>query len=166
MWTLIDNTGYKISEYGEILNPNGILLKPQLRGSGYFFIRIKGKNYNVHRLVAKYFINNPYNLEQVNHKDGNKQNNKFDNLEWCTRSYNQKHAYANNLQKAIRGKDNYNSKSVFMFSLKGIFEKEFYSLKDAADYCNCNNINSYTNISSCCNGTLKTAYNHKWSWEI
>ena len=68
----------------------------------------KQKNYLVHRLVALAFIPNLLNKPQVNHIDGNKQNNNVNNLEWCSNSENQLHAYQNNLKKKYFGKEHWN----------------------------------------------------------
>lgn len=65
---------------------------------GYLRVQINNKDAYVHRLVAECFIDNPKGLLEVNHKDGNKRNNRVDNLEWCTRSENNKHAYQTGLR--------------------------------------------------------------------
>lgn len=69
-------------------------LKISLHLNGYSGITLNSngkKRFLIHRLVAEHFIENPNNLPQVNHKDLDKTNNKKDNLEWCTKSYNQLH---------------------------------------------------------------------------
>jgi hypothetical protein len=74
-----------------------IILKGGIFSNGYLFVcltkdKYTSKNYLVHRLVAETFIDNPMNKTDVNHIDGNKQNNCIDNLEWCSRSENLAHA--------------------------------------------------------------------------
>lgn len=56
------------------------------------------KIYSVHRLVAITFIPNPLNLPEVNHKNGIKSDNRLDNLEWCDKAFNERHASDNNLK--------------------------------------------------------------------
>ena len=63
----------------------------------------KVKTYRVHRLVAETFIPNPNKLPQVNHKDGNKQNNCVYNLEWITNYDNIQHAVKNGFFKRKKG---------------------------------------------------------------
>ena len=67
------------------------------RDQGYLTIKIAGKSYKVHRLVAEAFLDNPNNFEQVNHIDGNKDNNAVSNLEWCNNKQNAIHAAKNGL---------------------------------------------------------------------
>ena len=59
----------------------------------------KQKMFSVHRLVAKYFVANPNNYPEVNHKDGVKTNNDYRNLKWVTRSENMQHMYDTGLKK-------------------------------------------------------------------
>jgi len=67
---------------------------PHRRGYPYITLYHKGtpKKFSVHRLVAEHFIPNPNNHPEVNHKDGQRHNNHFSNLEWCTSSQNQLHS--------------------------------------------------------------------------
>ena len=68
-------------------------LKAHSYSNGYLFFALKNKGYLVHRCVAQLFIPNPLNLRCVNHKDGDKTNNRVSNLEWNTYSQNHIHAY-------------------------------------------------------------------------
>jgi hypothetical protein len=75
------------------------VLSPGLGGVGYFTVSLNHKSYTVHRLVALNYIPNPEGKEMVNHIDGNKKNNHLANLEWATRSENEKHGHALGLKK-------------------------------------------------------------------
>ena len=68
------------------------LVKIHNNGNGYLMVHMGGKKVYVHRIVALYFLKNPNNYKEVNHKDGIKSNNAAENLEWCNRSYNNTHA--------------------------------------------------------------------------
>ncbi len=78
-------------------------MKQKLNKTGYWTIMLMKnlvhKFYLSHRLVAQSFLSNPNNYPCVNHIDGDKLNNKVDNLEWCTHSENVMHSYNMGLQK-------------------------------------------------------------------
>lgn len=75
------------------------IIKQSVTKEGYARVKLNGKQFYVHRLVAIYFIENDGIKPEVNHIDGNKLNNKIDNLEWVSRRENIKHAMENNLYK-------------------------------------------------------------------
>lgn len=90
---------YLVREDGAIFGKGGKQLKTGITQKGYACISlsINGKNkfMKVHRIVAEVFIANPLNLPTVNHKDVNKQNNHFSNLEWADHKYQREHAIKN-----------------------------------------------------------------------
>lgn len=84
---------YEVSNFGQIRNiKTKRFRKPQIR-NGYPAVYIRGRNYNIHRLVAMYFVHNP-NPDKyfiINHIDNNPKNAKFNNLEWCDQRMNIQH---------------------------------------------------------------------------
>lgn len=111
--TIKDYDNYEISNCGNVKSlsrkvkcNNGFrttkekILKPKQTKQGYLSIQFKkgGKHLLIHRIVALTFIDNIKNKPQVNHKNGVKYDNCVENLEWCTQSENQIHAYKNKLQ--------------------------------------------------------------------
>lgn len=116
----------------------------------------KSKTYTVHRLVAKAFLPNLKNKKQVNHIDGNKENNSIDNLEWVTSSENNKHAFITGLNKP------YNMRKVNQYDLQGNFIKQWNSITDFLKENNLNLKNS--NITTCCKGKRKNAYGFIWKY--
>ena len=99
-----------IRKNGQRLTCKGKILSHSTTSQGYLRALLKvnghGKHFQVHRLVAYAFIPNPENLTFVNHRDGNKENNRASNLEWVSASQNTRHAFATGLIKRLKGEEN------------------------------------------------------------
>lgn len=105
---------YSVSSFGRVRNnKSGKILSDRIScGYKHVLLYKRGitKDFRVHRLVAKAFIPNPDELPEVNHIDGNKINNTVENLEWCTPSQNQLHAYRIGLQVHVHGSGHFAAK--------------------------------------------------------
>lgn len=113
------------------------IMKPQVTFNGYHAVVLNNGNRHkmvkIHTLVALHFIDNKFNLKEINHIDGNKLNNHFSNIEWCSRSQNVKHSYDKGLRsfnsKMRSALLDANCKKVFCTKTKIIYD----SLNDAAN---------------------------------
>lgn len=106
MWIkTLDN--YEVSDDGRIRNASTKREIKQFVGKdGYVRTQIAGKTRLVHRVIANAYLPEDSERPFVNHRDGNKQNNRVDNLEWVTRAENVQHAYDNNLYPSRSGINN------------------------------------------------------------
>jgi hypothetical protein len=167
---------YQINQFGEIRTLKNSpklkkfdTLKPQLsKSNGYMYQMLykngKPKLVRIHRLVAKAFVPNPNNFTQINHIDGNKQNNNASNLEWCDQPYNMKHAYKTGLQKpsekqkeAIRNTNKLKRKKVVQLK-DGKVINTFSSMSEASRKTNI----TTSLISRCCNLKRKSTNGYEW----
>lgn len=130
---VLDGVEITVFENGTVVINNAIK-RPGCNGCGYLYLRVKpcGKLYKVHRLVAMAFIPNPENKPQVNHIDGNKSNNHYKNLEWCSVKENIVHAWKTGLNKARYGKDSKHKTPVNQYDIDGKFIASYNTTKEAA----------------------------------
>ena len=115
----------------------------------------KVTHYLVHRLVAQAFIPNPNNLPQVNHKDENRENNRADNLEWCTAEYNTNYG-TRALRQGISS-----GKTVYQYNKYGVLENTYYSASYASKEIGVKS----TSIHACCVGKIVTVKGCVWSYK-
>lgn len=146
---------YKISKCGKIKRDAGKILNgrfytykedkiiKQSNANGYKIVTIiinkKKKQIYVHRLLAETFLENKNNYKCVNHIDGNKSNNSLYNLEWCTYSENEKHAYKNGLKTSLKGELSHFYGKTALNAKKLICTKtglKFDTIKSASEYVN------------------------------
>ena len=128
---------YQVSNYGRVKRKynNGKIriLKPISTNNGYLRVSLSKNSVNntyfVHRLVAQAFILNPENKPEVNHIDGDKTNNKIENLEWCTRSENIQHAFytgLNQIDPALIGKSGSKPVRCITTNIVSILQRQLY----------------------------------------
>ena len=126
---------YQCDTNGIVYGQNGKPLSPNINSKGYKYVVFckdkKIKTLPVHRIIALTFVPNPTNLPVVNHKDGNKLNNNYENFEWTTSRSNTIHArdklginFGETNKKPIQGFD----------KKTGELKYEFDSISDAAHY--------------------------------
>lgn len=153
IWKDIENYEglYQVSNFGRIKSLNhmasngikdimykGRILKPFLDGKKNYLEVCLSKNnlkkkYLVHRLVAETFLENEYNKREVNHKDGNKQNNCVDNLEWVTSKENKHHAYENGYYDTYKFRHRKSLKNSKKITIKGV-TKSLYKWSKELNY--------------------------------
>lgn len=169
---------YKISSLGRVLSLqrtfytgvnnrvctiHDTIMSPSKTKKGYLRITLYKngvpKGFQIHRLVAEAFIPNPNNFPEVNHKNEIKDDNKLNNLEWCTSKYNTEYtkAYIHSLPKAV---DKVKRK-VIQMNLAGEFIKEWESASEAARFLGV----SQSSISLCCRGKRNKCKNYKWKFK-
>lgn len=158
----VRSTDRKVWNHLGYANHKGVLIRQRKSKSGYLTItHLKLPSQQVHRLVAIAFIPNPENKPQVNHIDGNKTNNCVENLEWCTNSENQIHAYRNGLSKRSEKAGRPKRKVCQIDLTTNETIRIFNSLTEASLYVSGKRT---SNIRLCCNKGAKTCYGYKWEW--
>lgn len=164
---------YQVSNLGRVKHLKKNKIK-EIYHSKHGYCRVglskngKMKNKLVHRLVAEQFIDNEMDKPQVNHIDGDKSNNRVENLEWVTASENQIHSYSKGLNKgsekqkeAVRINGLKNSIKVLQLNKENKILKEWKSLSEIERVLKI----PAGNISHCCKGRRKTAGGFMWRYK-
>lgn len=144
---IVDSIGNIISLpkfQGRYFHNKYVILTTKLTTCGYHSVALTKdgvtKHHFVHRLVATAFLNNDECLPEVNHKNGVKVDNRLCNLEWCSKSYNMKHALEHNLSGTLDSclsklaKMNYYTEYVKIILERDGQRLEFDSAKAAASF--------------------------------
>lgn len=145
---------YYVSNLGRFKNSYGTIMENyKVNDNGYIRVYIYKKTFLLHRLVAFTFLENLENKETVNHKDGNKLNNKVDNLEFATNKEQQKHKFENNLGNNF-------TRKIKQYDLNWNLIKEHTSISLAAKEVNI----SKSSIQGVLLGKRKTAAGFIWKY--
>lgn len=147
---------YLVSSLGNVYSlKRNKLMKPKVDKYGYLCMRLfdgdSKKDWTVHRLVAINFIPNPENYPVVNHKNEDKQDNRVENLEWCSIKYNTN--YGTGIQRCAKARS------------KPILKADKFG-NPICVYMDSESIRQSgykrENIQTCARGITKTAYGYHW----
>lgn len=176
IWKDIENYEgkYQVSTFGRVksLNYNKTckerIMKPDKDKGGYLRVVLCKNNrvkfFAVHRLVALAFIPNPENKPCIDHINTIRDDNRSENLMWCTYKENsnnpisRKRLLDNSPVVGKFGKDNCCSKPVYQYSLEGKLIRKWDCVRDVERGLGFDP----SNISKCCSGKIKTAYKFVW----
>lgn len=156
---------YQVDTLGNIYNQNGSLKKYSCNKSGYPIVTFCVSNHktscSVHQIVAKQFIpNDDLKKYQVNHIDGDKQNNKIENLEWVTPSENMRHAVKTlGIEFGSVGR-----RAIVANNKRTGDEIVFSSASEAMKSLRLNEA-ARVNIWRALNGLRKSAYGYTWHYK-
>lgn len=167
-WRVIEPSSgkYEVSSFGKIRNATTKRILKETSTGRYRYVSMwygdKRVRKAIHILVAKAFLENPNNYPQVNHKDENPANNRVDNLEWCTASYNARYGGRNKrmLEKRLANNGCKAERAVY-----GFREGEKYIFKSIMDASRKTGVD-FSNISKCCRDSCynKTAGGYIWKY--
>jgi hypothetical protein len=154
---------YEVSDSGRVRSlqrktTSGRILKPTADKDGYLKVSLSKNNRKetkfVHRLVAAAFVDNPSGLTIVNHKDENKQNNRADNLEYCTIQYNSTYNDVHRRRGAAQ------RKAIIQYDNEGRIVAIWTGRVEIEQRLGVRG----GNITSACRGKRKTAYGFRWRY--
>lgn len=150
-----------------VKSAKGRTLKPDMNSTGYLRVTLQvdgeDKRFFVHRLILRAFTG--VEGEQCNHLDGDRENNSFSNLAWCSASENQKHSYAQLGKQPTRsmqgkkGSAHNRSRGIEQRTVEGALVRAWSSLAEAkaAGF-------EHSSISKVCSGKRKTHGGFAWQY--
>lgn len=178
IWKSIDGyPNYMVSNMGNVKNvKTNLILKWSLFSGGYYGVVIRNGNkkhsFTIHKLVATHFLPNPENKPCVDHINGDRTDNRAENLRWTTHKENMNNPITKNrLSKVKRiemknkflgvvSKEHPASIPILQFTKDGEFIRKWDCISDVKKQLKIDN----GNIGECCRGKRKTAGNYKWGY--